>query len=239
MKLKLHFIFITIILLSSCSIQFVVDHSKNEIIPVKSDSDSTTNAIIMPYRLGIDSIMNEVLCNSDIEMTKGRPESLLGNFVSDLCLKQFSNQADICIMNTGGLRNILPKGEITRGDIYKLMPFENELVVIELTEDEFKGMLDYLVFRGGEPFSGMKLKVNNSKIEYCYFLNNFSFKTNDKIKVITSDYLANGGDKMWFFNGKKQTKLEIKLRTAIINYCTSNSNISSKKDGRLIIIENE
>ena len=62
-------------------------------------------------------------------------------------------QADICIMNTGGLRNILPKGEITRGDIYKLMSFENELVVLELTENEFKGLLEYLVSRGGEPFS--------------------------------------------------------------------------------------
>ena len=113
MKLKLHFLYITIILLSSCTSQFVLDHRKNEIIPVISDSDSTTNAIIMPYRLGIDSIMNEVLCISDIEMTKGRPESLLGNFVSDLCLKQFSNQADICIMNTGGL-NISLKGELAK-----------------------------------------------------------------------------------------------------------------------------
>ena len=44
---------------------------------------------------------------------------------------------------------------------------------------------------------------------------------------------------MWFFKEKKQSKLEIKLRDAIINYCKSNSNISSKIDGRLIIIENE
>ena len=141
-------------------------------------------------------------------------------------------------MNTGGLRNILPKGEITRGDIYKLMPFENELVVLELTKEEFNGLLKYLVSRGGEPFSGMKLEVKNNDIEY-YFQNKFNFKNNNKIKVLTSDYLANGGDKMWFFKEKKQSKLEIKLRDGIINYCKSNSNIYSKIDGRLIIIENE
>ena len=93
MKFKLNIIFIFTIILSSCSSQFIVDHKYNEIIPVKSDSDSITNTIILPYRLGIDSIMNEVLCVSDLEMTKGRPESILGNFVSDLCLEQFSNQA--------------------------------------------------------------------------------------------------------------------------------------------------
>ena len=238
MKFKLHIIFIITIILSSCSSQFIVEHKHNEIIPVKSDSDSITNSIILSYRLGIDSIMNEVLCISDIEMNKGRPESILGNFVSDLCLNQFSNHADICIMNTGGLRNILPKGEVTRGDIYKLMPFENELVVIELSKNEFKGLLEYLVSRGGEPFSGMELKVKDDEIEY-YFLNKFSFKNNNNIRVLTSDYLANGGDKMWFFKEKKQSKLEIKLRDAIINYCTSNSIISSNIDGRIIITENE
>ena len=99
-------------------------------------------------------------------------------------------------------------------------------------------MLEYIVSRGGEPFSGMELKVKDGEIEY-YFLNKFSFKNNNKIKVLTSDYLANGGDKMWFFKEKKQTKLEIKLRDAIINYCISNSNMSSKIDGRIIILENE
>ena len=76
--------------------------------------------------------MNEVLTYSKINLTKKGSESLLGNFVTDLCLEQFSDQADICIMNNGGLRFPLPKGEVTIGDIYKLMPFENKLVVLEL-----------------------------------------------------------------------------------------------------------
>ena len=90
MKFKLLIIYITSVLLSSCSSQFVVDHKQNEIIRVITKSDSTTNSIIISS-LGIDSVMNEVLCISNMEMTKGKPESLLGNFVSDLCLKQFSN----------------------------------------------------------------------------------------------------------------------------------------------------
>ena len=53
--------------------------------------------------------------------------------------------------------------------------------------------------------------------------------------MLTSDYLANGGDKMSFFKGKKQRKVGIKLRDAIINYCISKENISSKLDNRLSI----
>ena len=54
------------------------------------------------------------------------------------------------------------------------------------------------------------IKSENSKIEYYFFLNNFSFKNNNKIKVLTSDYLANGGDKMSFFKGKDSNKIRNK-----------------------------
>ena len=30
------------------------------------------------------------------------------------------------------------------------------------------------------------------------------FDNEEKVRIITSDYLANGGDKMWFFKDKKQ-----------------------------------
>ena len=58
----------------------------------------------------------------------------------------------------------------------------------------------------------------------------------ETIKVLTSDYLANGGDKMWFFKDKIQTKVEIKLRDAIINYCKSHKVISSKLDWRIRLV---
>jgi hypothetical protein len=58
-----------------------------------------------------------------------------------------------------------------------------------------------------------------------------------KIRILTSDYLANGGDKMSFFQGKEQNLVGEKLRDAILNYCISKDTISSKLDNRLIIVE--
>jgi 2',3'-cyclic-nucleotide 2'-phosphodiesterase (5'-nucleotidase family) len=173
-------------------------------------------------------------------MKKGKPESLLGNFVTDLCL----NYADahVCVMNTGGLRSSLPKGNITRGDIYTLMPFENELVVLELDIESFKGLVDYITKRGGEPFSGMTLKASSKGYdieEVSRMEDYFDFNKGNKIRVLTSDYLANGGDKMWFFKDKEQNKVGIKLRDAIIDHCSKSDTISSKLDNRLIFTENE
>lgn len=207
---------------------------------MQSPVDSTVLAIITPYQNGIESQMNEVLCVSEMEMKKGRPESLLGNFVTDLCL----NYADahVCVMNTGGLRSTLQKGNITRGDIYTLMPFENELVVLELDSESFKELVDYITKRGGEPFSGMTLKASSKgyDIEEVSGMEDFfDFNKGDKIRVLTSDYLANGGDKMWFFKDKEQIKVGIKLRDAIIDHCSKSDTISSELDNRLIITENE
>ena len=237
MKIKLHYIYIGVILLSACTTQLVVKSKQNSVVSITAIPDSIITSIINPYKIGIDSVMNEILCVSELEMTKGRPESLLGNFVTDLCLEQYSDLADICIMNNGGLRSTLPKGNVTRGDIYKLMPFDNELVVVELDEKDFEGLLEYLVSRGGEPFSGMNIVVTeNEKIINHTLFREIDFSKGETIKVLTSDYLANGGDKMWFFKDKIQTKVEIKLRDAIINYCKSHKVISSKLDWRIRLV---
>ena len=241
MKLKKYYIYIVTLLIVACSPSYNLQSIDDEVIAIEAPIDSTILNIILPYQNSIEAQMNEVLCISKMEMRKGKPESLLGNFVTDLCLEQFSESADVCIMNTGGLRSTIPKGKITRGEIYKLMPFENELVVLELNKSDFEGMLEYILSRGGEPFSGMKFNSSKESRELKVFSlgENFNLNKEDKVRVLTSDYLANGGDKMWFFKYKEQIKVGIKLRDAIIDYCSKSDTISSKLDNRLVITENE
>ena len=240
MKLIKHIIYIGVILFSSCTTLYELDNKQNNIISVSATPDSLITSIIKPYQIGIDSVMDEILCVADIEISKRKSESLIGNFVTDLCLYQYSDISDICIMNSGGLRSSLPKGEITKRRIYELMPFDNELVILELNEKDFNGLLNYIVSRGGEPFSGMSIQINSQNQLLSYTINNsINFSNGEKIRVITSDYLANGGDQMWFFKEKSQTKVGIKLRDAIINYCKDNEVITSEIDGRLEIISDE
>ena len=85
----------------------------------------------------------------------------------------------------------------------------------------------------------MELKVYSLQNYKYKFNNNFTFQNNKKLKILTSDYLANGGDNMFFFKKKTQKKLNIKLRDVIIKYCKSKQIINSKIDERLIFITNE
>ena len=218
----------------ACSPEYKLQSYSDTLIEVEAEIDSSILSIINPYQLEIEDQMNEVLTYTKNNLTKGKPQSTIGNFVTDLCL-DYAN-ADICIMNNGGLRTNIDKGPISRGKIYELMPFENELVILELNKNDYMGLLQYIVQRGGEPFSGIKIIIDNKGqiISNSWPVN---FELGEKVKVLTSDYLANGGDKMSFFKNKKQYKIGIKLRDAIIDYCSKKDTINITLDNRIKIQE--
>jgi len=231
---KIYIILFTI-LFYSCETTYHLNSFDSKVLNVNSVIDSTIYNIIQPYQNEIEEQMNETLVYTKNDLTKGRPQSTIGNFVTDLCLNYCD--ANICVFNNGGLRTTIDKGDITRGKIFELMPFENELVILELNKTDFIGLLNYISLRGGEPFSGLNIKIdkNNNIIEHSWPVN---FNNNETVRVLTSDYLANGGDKMSFFKGKKQHKIGLKLRDAIIDYCEKNDTIDIRLDNRIEIINN-
>jgi len=235
MKLKNYTIYIGMLFLLACSPNYTLQSYDNKVVAIKSTADSTALAIIAPYQNAIEEEMNEVLSYTKIELNKKGSESTLGNFVTDLCL----NYADahMCVMNNGGLRTTINKGPVTRGKLYQLMPFENELVVLELNKEDYLGLLEYICKRGGEPFSGISITMTEDG-EILNHSESVDFSKGEKIRVLTSDYLANGGDKMNFFQNKEQLKVGMKLRDAIIDYCSKTDTLHVKLDGRLKIIEN-
>jgi 2',3'-cyclic-nucleotide 2'-phosphodiesterase (5'-nucleotidase family) len=235
MKLKLYYIYVGTLLLLACSPSYTLQSHEDKVVAIQASADSTALAIIAPYQNAIEEEMNEVLSFTKTELNKNGAESTLGNFVTDLCL----NYADahMCVMNNGGLRTTINKGNITRGKLYELMPFENELVVLKLNKEDYLGLLNYICKRGGEPFSGISITMKEDG-EIINYSQPVDFSKGEKVKVLTSDYLANGGDKMSFFQDKEQIKVGLKLRDAIIDYCNKTDTINVQLDGRLNIIEN-
>ena len=139
----IYFIFLFLFSLYSCFPHLQLGKTESVFFDLRDSlvpGDSVLIAEIAPYKSGMDKTMNEVLNTSDVAMTKDVPEGLLGNFVADLILKKANDyyapddgaKVSICILNNGGLRTPLPKGDITRGKVFELMPFENEMVFIQL-----------------------------------------------------------------------------------------------------------
>lgn len=221
-----------VLILQSCSQDYNIKTTDFQLIEVSNEVDSNIIKIISPYKSQLDIEMNEVICYTKSELKKGKPESKLGNFVCDLSMSITNGTADVCVFNNGGLRDIISKGDITIRDIYKVMPFENELVILDLNKNEFYDLLKYIIKRGGEPVGGLSIVEKKDTILS-------SFNNDSIIRVLTTDYLANGGDKMKFFKNKEQKKVGIKLRDAIIQFCKENDTLRIQLDNRITIIEND
>ena len=68
---------------------------------------------------------------------------------------------DMVILNHGGIRSIISKGNITTRTAYQLMPFENSIVVVALKGSQIDSLTNYLRLRErAHPISKLKLIVN-------------------------------------------------------------------------------
>ncbi len=210
-----------------------------------TDVDSAVYYKILPYQKSLEADMNVVLGVSEQALEKGQPEGLLGDFAADACLHVFnktyypsdSKPADFIFLNNGGLRNSLPKGNITKGNVFELMPFENELVVLKINGGIAKKIFNFIAEKDGAPVSGVRLRIKN-KEAVNIFINNEAFDSTKTYKAVTSDYLANGGDQLFFLaNIKERESVNLKVRDAIIQYLLEkrkvNESIAVKKDQRI------
>ncbi len=209
------------------------------------NEDVAALAVIEPYKNSINVEMSEILCYSEVAITKNQPEGLLNNFVSDLVLymcntyhNNTNKRYDVSVLNNGGLRASLPQGIITVEDVYSLMPFENETVIITLTGSNFLEMVNYIIANGGVPFSGMTIKSKALVVD-SILINGQPFDINRQYTVVTSDYLAFGGDKMTFFDNPVHIQnLGVLIRSLIIDYLKEvnarEDSVHPKLDGRIV-----
>jgi len=245
MKPYYSIIIILILGISSCKSKKINAYEKRGHIVLEDSTLSNTaiHHLIEPYKDSLSSIMSEVITHSDTAMKriKTEPETLLGNFVADLVYdygkKQDASKVDFCLLNFGGLRNSLPKGDINVRHVFQLMPFENSLVNITISYDSLKSLTSYLAKQGGQPLANAKIMIKDSVCQEFSIASEIitSSYTKKTFTIITSDYLANGGDHMVFFlNPIKRESLHIKLRDAILIHCRANDPIKAQIEGRVI-----
>lgn len=206
--------------------------------------DSSIYKVMLPYKKTHDEQMQAVVAKSEDALVKADVESTLGNFFCDAVIYETkkllgkdSSMLAVAIFNKGGLRNSLPKGNITIGNVFELMPFDNEVVLLKLSGAQFKDMCFKIVEKGGIPVGGMRLIMKGST-PTDIFVNGKPFDETKDYWVVTSDYLANGGDSYIFFKDALDRKnLNILLRNMIIEYCNDvtklNQTIKPKLDGRI------
>lgn len=218
-------------------------------IAMDSVWDRTPNraalAILAPYKAGVDSVMNEVIGYCPVTLTKGRPESSLSNLVADV-LRNAATQvlgtpADIGLVNMGGLRNILPQGDITVGTVYEILPFENSLCVVTLQGKFVKELMQNIATVQGEGISNVNLEINNKGEVLSAKVGGKEIDDNKIYSVATIDYLADGNDGMTALMQSESRKCPegATLRGLFLDYVEKQTaqkkQITAVVEGRILI----
>lgn len=196
-------------------------------------TNSEVENFILPFRNHITNDLNQVLAFNPIDQDKsiGVWETNIGNLLAQatfelsypIFLKLNQKKLDGCILNHGGIRAIIPKGNVTTKTAFNVMPFENSVVIVALTGNELKNLANYIIAeKKPHPLYGIVIYTDNEAKRILKIEMNDQIVEDEKTYYIaTSDYLANGGDNMLFLK-ESSTKytLDYKLRNLFIDYFT-------------------
>jgi len=183
--------------------------------------DATAAATIAPYRQKVTEQMSTVLGTAPAAILKNPGESPLANFVADLQRSRASwelgKPVDMGVMTNGGLRAGFAAGPVTIGSVFELMPFENELVVLDTPGPVAQQLFDYAA-RIRMAVSNVTYTVAPDGKPTNILIGGQPFDPARTYTVAISDYLAGGGDQMVFFKALKPRDMGVLLRTAIADH---------------------
>lgn len=222
-----------------------IEGSKIEINDTIS-SDSKIENFIKPFREHINKDVDSVLAYSVGSYNKDDDElnTALGNLIADIIMseanpvfkKRTGDSIDIVVLNHGGIRSHISKGEVSARTAYRIMPFENLIVVVGLKGERINEIISFLIkIKRATPMSGLKILLNEDYKLLNATINGEEIDPEKTYYVATSDFLYNYGDNMSFFQPNESfVDLDYKIRNAIIDYFKKVDTINPVRDDRFI-----
>ena len=133
--IKYFVLLLTIIGISCSQQQLYVTKVEGREIGITSDNKEVDSIadFIKPYRENIDKDLDKVLAYAPetLDKSNGHWQTSIGNLMADVTLRKCNpiflsrekKEIDICLLNHGGIRSIIAKGNVTTRTAYEIMPF--------------------------------------------------------------------------------------------------------------------
>ncbi len=216
-------------------------HYKDYRITPSLEKDAAILAVIKPYSDSVNKSMNDIVGVADKALDKKMPEGTLGNFMVDaffeMAKEKFNTPIDVAFMNYGGIRlTQLVAGNVTRGKIFELMPFDNLLVLQKMKGSVLQQLLDLVASRGGWPVAGMTMQVKDKKAVNV-MIGNKPLDPEAIYTTVNSDFVANGGDNADMLRSIPQENIGYLVRDALFDYIvrlkSKGKNISANEENRV------
>lgn len=214
-------------------------------LPVTADipADPEVRALVESYQAKLDAKFKEVLGESAVFLDGEREriryeETNLGNFVTDIMRR--SSGADIALLNAGSLRASIDEGPITLEEVFKAMPYENEIVLVELTGREIDQILRRAVSGtrqdedgGFLHVSGLRFRIR-SRTPVEILADGQPLDPDKTYRVAVTDFMASGGDGYALLKAKEAYRTGSPLRELIVDTIRDLGRVSASREDRIV-----
>jgi len=219
---------------------------KNTLIPVTDKNfkpDPEIEKIIAPVVNEAKEKMSEVVGKSEVNLTHDRKkvfETVMGNVLTDAMRE--STGADVAMQNSGGIRDQIMAGEVTMGDLYRVLPFDKFIVSMDLSGKQIKDLMENSAGRkkGNMQVSGITMDIEPKQAKWHKVSNikigGVPLDMNKLYRVTTDDFLAGGANGYSTFTEGKNVTYggpAIDELKAYIKKYSPLTEASAKVEGRL------
>ncbi|SHH58634.1 bifunctional metallophosphatase/5'-nucleotidase [Cognatishimia maritima] len=206
----------------------------------------------------LDEIRNKVVASA-AEMIDGErancrtKECAMGNLVADAMLDRVKDQGiQIALANGGGIRASIDAGDVTMGEVYTVLPFQNTLSTFFITGETLKAALENAVAQYDDPdkdgrfaqVSGMKFTIDpaqeyGARIGDMMVMMDGAWTEIDMTKtygIVSNNFVRNGGDGYAMFRDAMDAyDFGPDLAEVAADYIAANAPYQPYTDGRITI----
>jgi 5'-nucleotidase/UDP-sugar diphosphatase len=211
------------------------------LLPVRpaDGEDPRVAELLQPYADSIEASMAKPIFRSAARIPSSGlrgGETPLGNFVADVI--RDATDADLAIINSGGIRAALPAGDVGVGDVYSTLPFDNRLVVVSMPGWRVRELLDFSARRLGKggfgQVSGVSFVIRGDRASYIR-VSKKALESDRVYRVATVDFLYEGGDGYAIFaNAGPAERTGILLREAAVDFLMKYPDYRFRKEARIL-----
>ncbi len=190
------------------------------------------------------SRLKEVVAYAPQALERKGVETALGNFLVDHLMEEVSRETgkkvDIGIINNGGIRVDIPKGNVLLDDIESMLPFKNYPCYVRLSGKEVLDIFNFMARTRMQVIGGASVEVENRTLK-SLLIGGKPVELSRDYGVATLDFLLDGGDSLFIARNAKELIISEKKFVDVILPCVRALSAEGKPleyqtDGRIRII---
>ena len=227
--------------------------AQNRVVDPNGTKDPALTALVDQYARLAEPLENRVVAKVTREVTSvpnSSGESTLGNLIADAHLQSAAapdkGGAVIAFNNPGSLRApIIPAmdGSVKYGDLFKTQPFQNDLIIMNLTGRQLKALLEQQfgedrprvmgVSAGFSYTWDMSRPRGDKVVQGSMKLAGVPIQADLQYRVVANSFIAGGSEGMTVFRDGVDRQVGVLDLEALVGFLGANSPYSPPGVGRI------